>query len=81
MSGLGTLQLSIWRAFFVPAFWLATSLGSLFLPDAGREPADAAMILKNHSDPTISLSVTFRVCSGRLIEPQAEGRKGGDHDG
>jgi hypothetical protein len=31
-------QLSIWRAFFLPAFWLATSSGRLFPPDVGREP-------------------------------------------
>jgi len=45
-------QLSIWRAFFLPAFWLATSSGRLFPPDVGREPAGAATILKEcNGDP------------------------------
>jgi hypothetical protein len=49
-------QFSIWRAFFLPAFWLATSSGRLFQPDVGGEPAgaSAAMILKDRNDPTTS---------------------------
>jgi hypothetical protein len=46
-------QLSIWRAFFLPAFWLATSSGPLFPPDVGRERAGApgAMISNDRNDP------------------------------
>ena len=58
-------QLSIWQAFFLPAFWLATPSGRLFPPDIGREPAGAptAMILKDRNDPTTSLSATYRLVS------------------
>ena len=56
-------QLSILRAFFLPAFWLATSSGRLFLPDVGRELAGApgAMISKDSNDPNDELLRDFPV--------------------
>ena len=62
---VSTSSSQFWRAFFLPAFWLATSSGRLFPPDVGREPAGApaAMILKNRDDPTTNLSATFRLLS------------------
>jgi hypothetical protein len=46
-------QLSILRASFLPAFWLATSSERLFPPDVRRELAGApgAMISKDSNDP------------------------------
>ena len=54
----GFHQLSILRASFLPAFWLATPSGRLFPPDVGPEPAGApaAMILKDRNAPTTSRS-------------------------